>query len=323
MMTSHSTARILSDTDLAGLGITAQEVAATIEAAIKSEVAGQILTTPKSAVVPADGRYMMTTLATADDPQVTVVKSVMVSPRNPARGLAGIEGNIMVQDSETGLLLAVMGAKWVTAVRTAGLSALAALRLANPASTSIAFVGCGAQARSHLDAFSDLFALTEVRAFGRGQATIDAFCAYADQKGLRARGYKNAQEALDGADIIVSSITLSYDVVPFLDARWLKPGAFATITDLALPWMPDSMPAFEPLFIDDLVQEAASPKPMVAADLVSGDLKELVTGIRAASFDPDHRAAFVFRGMAIGDFAMAAYAYQRAVAAGIGTEISF
>lgn len=314
--------RILTDEDLSSLGITAQDVVSQIEQAIRAELDGRILTAPKSAVVPDDGRYMMTTLATADDPQLTVVKSVMVSPRNPARGLAGIEGNILIQDSETGLLRAVMGAKWVTEVRTAGLSAVAATRLANPASKIIAFVGCGAQARSHLNAFAQLFPLKEVRAVGRTQATLDKFCTYAESKSLTAQSYTDPHQALQDADIVVTSITLSYDVAPFLDARWLKPGAFATITDLALPWMPDGMPSFETLIIDDRAQEAASPKPMVSPDLISGDLKELINGSGFVSFNPSQRSAFVFRGLAVGDFAMAAYGYQRAVAAGIGAELT-
>ena len=37
---------------------------------------------------------------------------------------------------------------------------------------------------------------------------------------------------------------------------------------------------------------------------------------------PDQRAAFVFRGIAIGDFALAALAYERAMAVGKGTRVS-
>jgi ornithine cyclodeaminase/alanine dehydrogenase-like protein (mu-crystallin family) len=65
---------------------------------------------------------------------------------------------------------------------------------------------------------------------------------------------------------------------PFVDARWLKPGAFATLPDLALPWLRDSMSAFACIVIDDREQEATMPDPMVAPELVSGDLADLVDG---------------------------------------------
>jgi ornithine cyclodeaminase/alanine dehydrogenase len=77
----------------------------------------------------------MTTLSAGDAPQIAVVKSVMVSPRNPARGLPAIEGAILLQSSETGRPLALMEAGWVTAVPTAGLGAQAGWREEPPLTT--------------------------------------------------------------------------------------------------------------------------------------------------------------------------------------------
>jgi len=312
----------LSDEALADLGISTDAMICSIERALGEQAAGRLWTAPKSALLPGDGRYMMATLSTGNEPSLTVVKAVTVSPDNPHRGLSGINGAIMLFDGETGLLCGVMGANWVTAVRTAALSAVAAKRLANPQSTSVAFVGCGVQARSHLDAFSQLFPIEEIRAFGRGQANLDRLCAAAEAKGLRARRSASAREALEGADLVVTSITLSYDTQPFLDAGWLKPGAFAAITDLALPWLPDSMSAFDTVVIDDRQQEATSDKPMVDPDLVRGDLTELATGQVELGFAAKARSAFVFRGIALGDFAVAALAYERAKALGRGVRVT-
>jgi len=312
----------LPDGAMAALGITTAEVIESIEQAVRAEADGTLWTAPKAAFLPGDGRYMMATLAAADEPALIAVKSVMVSPRNPARGLSGINGAILLMDSETGLLRAVLGANWVTAVRTAGLSAVVAKRLANPDSASVAFIGCGVQARSHLDAFAELFPLAEVRAFGRGQENIDRLCAAAREKGLEARACGSARAAVEGADLVVSSVTLNYEIAPFIDARWLKPGAFAAITDLALPWQPEGMAAFATVIVDDLRQEAASAKPMVAPELVAGDLAGLVTGTCSAAFAPGKSGAFVFRGIAVGDIAVAGLAYRRALAAGKGTQVS-
>jgi ornithine cyclodeaminase/alanine dehydrogenase len=215
-----------------------------------------------------------------------------------------------------------MGANWVTGVRTAGLSAVMAKLMANPASASLALIGCGVQAHSHMEAFAALFPLAEIRAFGRGQANVDKICTAARARGLAARACNSAREAVEGADLVVSSVTLSYDAKPFVDAGWLKPGAFAAITDLALPWLPESMGAFGSVIIDDLAQEAASPKKMVDAALVAGDLGSLVTGNAKACYDPAKPSAFVFRGLAIGDFAVAAMAFERAQAAGAGTAVA-
>ncbi|MFT7594510.1 MAG: ornithine cyclodeaminase [Paracoccaceae bacterium] len=309
---------VLSDETLSGLGLTVLDIVEAIEQAIIAEALGDILTSPKSALLPGDGRYMMTTLATGDDPNLTIVKSVMVSPRNPARGRPGVDGALMVQDSETGQLLAIMQAGWITGMRTAGLSGVAARRLANPGAQQIAFVGSGVQARSHLQTFAALFPLTGISVYGRGQANIDRLCVMADDMGLNSRVCDTPRAAVEEADLIVSSVTLTHGIDPFVDAHWLKPGAFAAITDLALPWKPDSMSAFGAIFIDNTEQERASPQKMVSPDLVTGDLRALLDGSAQVALGNAARRAFIFRGIAIGDYALARLVWDRAqtVAAG-------
>jgi ornithine cyclodeaminase/alanine dehydrogenase-like protein (mu-crystallin family) len=302
----------LSDADMIGLDIPVATIVAAIETAIKQKANGDILAAPKSALLRGDGRYMMTTLATGDDPDLTIVKSVMVSPRNPDRGRPGVDGAILIQDSETGQLLAVLQAGWITAMRTAGLSGVAARRLANPQSASLALIGAGVQARSHLETFAALFALREITVFGRGQANIDHLCAMARDLGLEARVCDTARATVDGADLIVSSLSLSHDIEPFVDARWLKRGAFAAMPDQALAWLPDSMNAFATIHIEDNAQERASPKKLAPPDLVTGDLQELVCGASPAGFSAASRSAFMFRGIAVGDFALARLVWQKA-----------
>ena len=308
--------QILSDADLARLDIPVDEIVVAIETAIAGEFAGEILTTPKSALLPGDGRYMMTTLATGDDPNLTVVKSVMVSPRNPGKDRPGIDGAILVQDSETGQLLAVMQAGWVAAMRTAGLSGVAARRLANPNATRLAFVGTGVQARSHLEIFAAMFPLTEITCYGRGQNNIDRLCTKARNMGLKARACETPRATVADADLIVSSVTLTHGIDPFVDARWLKTGAFAAITDQALPWVTDSMDTFDTIYIDDAAQERTSPKKLVSPDLVTGDLKDLVCGPSRLAFSETARRAFIFRGVAVGDFALVRLAWQKAMSKG-------
>ncbi len=309
----------LPDAALVAMKIAPSDVADAIESALVAKAEGRLHTAPKSVVLPGDGRYMMSTLAVGDE-GLTVLKQVTVSPGNAARGLPAINGAIMVLDAETGLLRALIGANWVTAVRTAGLSAVAARRLADPNASSIAFVGSGVQAHSHLEAFRHMFPLKEVRVFGRGRANVEALCETARDLGLAAAAATTAEEALSGADLVVTSVTLDYTIKPFLDARWLKKGAFAAITDLCIPWHDAHMPAFGTIVVDDRAQEAASEKPMVAPDLIDADLTELVTGpahIRQTA----KPSAFVFRGLALGDYAAAALAVRRAEATGAGRRI--
>ncbi|MBP9101454.1 MAG: ornithine cyclodeaminase family protein [Nitrosomonas sp.] len=304
--------RYLSWDLLQSLQLTPQEIALSIEHLLLGRKRQQVWNAPKAVITPPDGRYMMATLAAADDPPFLAVKALVLNPDNPKNGLASINSLVTLLDSRSGLPLAVLDGNWVTAVRTAGLSAAAAKRLARPDASVAAFIGCGVQAHSHLQALAALFPLTEIRAFGRGTMSRDTFCRSAEKLGLTAVASETAREAMHDADLIVTSVTLSPQLVPFLDVRWLKPGVFVTMTDLAAPWLKESMAAFDRIIVDDLEQEASMDKPLVDPALVHGDLTGLVTGDAAGRCTADERTAFVFRGLALGDLAVAGLAYQRA-----------
>ena len=198
----------LSDAQLENLGVSQSDIVDAIEDAVKRSAEGKIWVTPKSALLPGDGRYMMTTLSASDTPKLSVVKFVMVSPDNPSLGLPAINGSILIHDSETGQLRAILEAGWVTAVRTAGLSGVAARKLANPASKSIGFIGTGVQAHSHLDLYTSMFPIEHIKIFGRGQTNIDKLQAYARTKGVSAEVCTTGQDAISDADLVVTSVTL-------------------------------------------------------------------------------------------------------------------
>jgi len=309
----------LCDDDLASLGIQPDDVADAIESALLAKSKGNLLTSPKAALLPGDGRYVMSTLAVGSD-DIVVVKTVGVFPDNAARGLPAINGAIQVLDAKTGLLRAVLDANWITAVRTAALSAVAARRLANPNSRTIAFVGCGVQASSHLAAFRTMFPLERVLAIGRGRTNIERFCAEATELGFDA-SESDVDLALAEADIVVTSVTLDYTVDPFLNGSLLKPGAFAAITDLFIPWHETSSSAFDTIVVDDLEQESTADKPMVPASQITTDLTGLISR-NDLTWSEDRRSAFAFRGISLGDYAAALLVLNRAEDQGIGTPLS-
>ncbi|RRI04441.1 ornithine cyclodeaminase family protein [Mesorhizobium tamadayense] len=306
----------LSAEFLDSLTISTSDVVEEIERQIIGQSRGEVWCAPKAVVLPGDDRYIMATLGVATEPRVLATKSLVVNPRNPGRGLATLNSLVTLLDGETGLPLAVVDGNWVTAKRTAGLSAVAARRLARADSVCVAFIGCGVQARGHLDVLADLFPLQEIRAFGRGKGSRDALCRIAETRGLTAVASDTAKAAIESADIVVTTVTLIPEPVPFLDARWLKTGVFATMTDLALPWLPETMAVFDRIVIDDLAQEAHMSKPMVRPELVAGDLTGLVGGEVSGRLSANERTAFAFRGMAVGDLAIAGLAFVRAKAIG-------
>jgi ornithine cyclodeaminase/alanine dehydrogenase len=79
-----------------------------------------------------------------------------------------------------------------------------------------------------------------------------------------------------------------------------------------VPWHKASFGALDRVILDDLAQEATMPEKLADPAHVHGDLSKLATDARLARRDPSERTAFVFRGHALGDLALAALAYMAA-----------
>ena len=60
---------------------------------------------------------------------------------------------------------------------------------------------------------------------------------------------------------------------------------------------------------------------MAPLNLIAGDLANLTTGKIPAGHKADAPSAFMFRGIAIGDYAIACLGFERAQAAGIGHQV--
>ena len=308
----------LSRAVLQSLGLTAADTIRQIETLCRGRDRGDVLNAPKSALRPEPNVLFMSTTALAEEPPHMAVKALGVNTANADHGLETTGSLITLFDRKTALPFAVMEGYWITMVRTASLSAVAAKYFARPDASVAAFIGCGAQAHTHLDALLQMFALREIRIFGRGQTNRDILCQRGRDLGLAAHDCETARDAVTDADIIISSTPTTTAPIRHLDAGWLKPGAFASLVDIARPWIEDSLRRFDGIVIDDLEQEAQMPVQMLDTALISGDLQDLVTGRISGRKHDRERHAFIFRGLALADLALASLAYQAAVDAGVG-----
>ena len=120
----------LSEAFLRQLPISTSDIVSDIERQIAAQRRGEVWCAPKAAVLPGDERFIMATLGVASEPRIVATKALVVNPRNAKRGLATLNSLVTLLDGETGLPIAVVDGNWVTERRTAGLSVVAAKRLA-------------------------------------------------------------------------------------------------------------------------------------------------------------------------------------------------
>jgi ornithine cyclodeaminase/alanine dehydrogenase-like protein (mu-crystallin family) len=82
-----------------------------------------------------------------------VLKWVNSFPENPSRALPTVSGVVILSETDSGQLRAILDAGAVTALRTGGAAVLAAETLARPTVAPAAVVGCGVNGRAVARAF--------------------------------------------------------------------------------------------------------------------------------------------------------------------------
>src|SRR5918994_4003153 len=109
----------------------------------------------------------------------------------------------------------------ITARRTAAATALAAKYLARPESRTLALIGCGVQARYHVEALRDVVPLEVVVFCDPRDDAADAFGMKMRELGLETRRAGNARAAARGADVVVAVTTATR---PILGLGDIEPG---------------------------------------------------------------------------------------------------
>src|SRR5947209_13994470 len=121
------------------------------------------VTQPVRSVINIDPPGGFLGLMPALTPDGLGLKAVTFYPSNAERGIPTHMATIFLVDPETGTPLAVMDGRLITEMRTAAVSAAATKLLAAPDSKTLAILGSGVQARSHVEALGLVRQFEEVR----------------------------------------------------------------------------------------------------------------------------------------------------------------
>ena len=155
--------------------------------------------------------------------QVAGVKVLTVFPGNSLKNVPSHQGAILVFETETGRLKAIVDAESVTAVRTAATSAAATDALARADASTLAILGAGLQGRQHVHAIRLVRNLTSVTVWDLHSERAAQFAEeVANETGLGVTAVATAAEAAATADIIC---TVTPSRTPIIDLADVSPGA--------------------------------------------------------------------------------------------------
>ncbi|MGN6866777.1 MAG: ornithine cyclodeaminase family protein [Solirubrobacteraceae bacterium] len=282
---------------------------------------------PLRSMVPFDGAAgfiaTMPAWRGGSDP-VFSLKSLVIAPGNPARGLDTHQGTVTLFDGETGVPLAILDASAVTSVRTAAVSAVATRTLAREDARVLTILGAGVQGRAHLRALPAVRAFDEVRVYSPSREHAQAL---ADGQATVAT---SAEEAVRGADVIVLATTSSE---PVISRDWLSRGAHVNAVGASVPSareLDSETVAACALFCDSresLRNEAGEFRLAVEQGTIAGEehvraeLGEVLAGMSAGRTGPEELTVFRSLGLAVEDLAAAERAVSVARGRGIGVEV--
>src|SRR6201994_953909 len=112
-------------------------------------------------------------LMPTSDGKLYSFKYVNGHPQNTAAGLLTVTAFGVLSDVATGYPMLLSEMTFVTALRTAAISALAARYMARPGSRAMALIGNGAQSEFQAVAFHHMLGIRELRLFDVDPAAMD------------------------------------------------------------------------------------------------------------------------------------------------------
>ena len=258
------------------------------------------------------------------------LKSVTVYKQNPTRGMPAVLGVVLLLDPATGAPLSVMEAGYLTGVRTAAASGVATSLLAREDAAELAILGAGVQGRHHLTAMTTVRPIRRVRVFDAVPANAERFRQEMQPTTSAAIDVvASPEEAIRGADVVVGTSTSR---TPIIEYPWLKPGAHVNGVGSHTPETREiagEVIARARVVVDsreaalteagDLLMPIAD--GLVTPEQVSDELGEVVEGRKPGRTSPEQITVYKSVGIAIQDMAVANLVYQKAVSAGVGTEV--
>jgi ornithine cyclodeaminase len=251
------------------------------------------------------------------------LKEICLFPGNPARGLDTHLGAVLLHSGETGELLAAINASAITAIRTAAVSAVATRLLARENAATLAILGAGVQARSHVEAIPLVRDIGAIRICSRSRAKAEALAALDP----RAKVVESAEDAVRGADIIVTA-TSSRE--PVIQRAWVDDGAHinAVGSSVATTRELDSATvAAASLFVDrreSTINESgdylfALREGAISDGHIRDEIGDILIGTAEGRASNDEITLFKSLGLAIEDLASAAFLFDKAQRLGRGT----
>ena len=243
------------------------------------------------------------------------------------------QGAILLFETENGRLLGIMDASSITAIRTAAVSGLATRLLANEDAQTLAILGSGTEAATHLAAMMAVRKITNVLVWSRN---IEHALKFIRQHGnshpeIKMKISESVRGAVSNADIVC---TVTSATEPILAGDWIKQGTHINAVGSSTPTareLDTSAVIKSRFFVDrreSTLREAGDfliprKEGLIGDSHILGEIGDILTGRVAGRIRKEDVTLFMSLGIATEDVAVAQSLYTKAVSQGSGTWVEF
>jgi ornithine cyclodeaminase len=247
---------------------------------------------------------------------VAGAKILTIFHKNYEKGLPSHQGEVLLFETETGSVKGMVDGTAITTIRTAAVSAVATDILADKDSGTLAILGAGVQARSHIEAMFCVRPIKKVFVWSiienEAKKLADEFKGKYD---ALFEVCKTAQEAVRGADIIC---TVTSAKTPILSGEWVKKGAHINAVGACTPLdreLSSDLVAKARFFgdrLESVINESGDylfpfKEGLITQEHIVGEIGEALAGKIAGRLEKDDITIFKALGLAVEDIAAADY----------------
>jgi alanine dehydrogenase len=304
------------------------------EQALRDHSEGRVIwSTPEDlAIKPEQGwQSWVTGCALATEPvagfRIRSIKAAGGS-RDVSRPPRGPRRILILSDREGGEIRAIMDEDWCHAVRTAAAATVAMRVLARKNAATMAMLGAGDTARAAVPVMAKAFALKEIRVTSRTPQSRQSYAKeVGDEYGLNIRAVESTEQALQGADLVVSATTTSS---PFVKDAWLGAGSTVYSIGKHQEMESDVYKKTDKFVVDSWLhcknksdmQRMLQEKFLNEKDLYA-ELPDLLSGKKPARQSEHERIFIRAIGLVNQDIALANHIYESALQRGVGTLLPY
>jgi len=238
---------------------------------------------------------------------------------NRALGLPYIKANLLVTDSKTGVLRALVSGDFINDARTGAQPAIMTKLLASSTDV-ITLIGTGLMAYYSLLCMSKVLDMKEIRLCDISEEAMDRFIARFPDAPFKFVKCKSNEEGCRGADVIITITNANADLV---EEPWLKKGSLVMTMGSFRETSFDVVRKADKIAVDQVGQSLHRGNVKELAEMGeinenSFDIRipEVLAGKMSARTNPDDRIYAQIIGTGMLDVALAGLVLEKIEAAG-------